>query len=114
MVLEPKLNTEATSAFLTTSRQTQEEITARMAEMATQLKKNAQFFGKALEDDKEAIAQAEALLEKNMATTQKERGRLGAYSGKSRGTTWLVFLSVAVVGVAWVLMFFLIRITNIV
>lgn len=85
-----------------------------MAEMATQLKKNAQFFGKALEDDKEAMEQADAVLEKNMDTMQKERNRLGTYSGKSRSTTWLVFLSVAVVGVAWVLMFFLIRITNIV
>ncbi len=85
-----------------------------MAEMATQLRKNAQFFGKALEDDKEAMEQADASLEKNMNTMQKERNRLGTYSGKSRSTTWLVFLSVAVVGVAWVLMFFLIRITNIV
>jgi len=85
-----------------------------MADMATQLKKNAQYFGKALEDDKEAMAHAEALLEKNMTTMQKERGRLGTYSGKSRSTTWLVFLSVAVVGIAWVLMFFIIRITNIV
>lgn len=85
-----------------------------MAEMATQLKKNAQFFGKALEDDKEAMEQADAVLEKNMDTMQKERNRLGTYSGKSRSTTWLVFLSVAVVGVAWVLMFFLIRITNVV
>ena len=85
-----------------------------MAEMATQLKKNAQFFGKALEDDKEAMEQADAVLEKNMDTMLKERNRLGTYSGKSRSTTWLVFLSIAVVGVAWVLMFFLIRITNIV
>jgi len=85
-----------------------------MAEMATQLKKNAQFFGKALEDDKEAMERAEAIIEKNLTTMQKERGRLGTYSGKSRSTTWLVFLSVAVVGVSWVLMFFLIRITNVV
>ena len=82
--------------------------------MATQMKKNAQFFGKALEDDKGAMAQAEAFLEKNMATMQKERGRLGTYSGKSRKTTWLVLLSVVVVGVAWVLMFFLVRITNVI
>ncbi|CAG7847288.1 SubName: Full=Uncharacterized protein {ECO:0000313/EMBL:CCA71025.1} [Serendipita indica DSM 11827] len=97
--------------FLTASRQTQDEISERLAEMAAQLRRNAQTFSAALEDDKEALAEADIKLDSNLALMQKERGRLGTYSSKSRGTTWIVIASILVVAVAWVIMFFVIRLT---
>ncbi len=97
--------------FLTASRQTQDETSQRLAEMAAQLRRNAQQFSAALEADKEAIAEADSKLDANYNVMHKERGRLSTYSRTSRGTTWLVFLSLGVVGVAWVIMFFVIRIT---
>lgn len=100
-----------TPEFLTTSRQTQEEIAQRLADMATQLRRNAQHFATALEDDKDALAEVDTNLDTNLTFMQKTRGRLGTYSSKSRGTTWLVFLSILVVFVAWVVMFFVIRLT---
>jgi Membrane fusion protein Use1 len=100
--------------FLTASRQTQDEISQRLAEMAVQLRRNAQQFSAALEDDKEALAEADSKLDKNYTVMQKERGRLSTYSAKSRSTTWIVVLSISVGGIAWIVMFFLIRVTNIV
>jgi SNARE protein 1 len=100
--------------FLTASRQTQDEISQRLAEMAVQLRRNAQQFSAALEDDKEALREADSKLDTNYTVMQKERGRLSTYSTKSRSTTWMVVLSISVVGIAWIVMFFLIRVTNIV
>ncbi|KAG8807133.1 hypothetical protein FRC17_004634 [Serendipita sp. 399] len=97
--------------FLTASRQTQEEISHKLAEMAAQLRKNAQHFSAALEDDKEALAEADSKLNQNLDVMQKERGRLGVYSAKSSGTTWMVIASILVVCIAWVVMFFVIRLT---
>ncbi|KIM33997.1 hypothetical protein M408DRAFT_325542 [Serendipita vermifera MAFF 305830] len=97
--------------FLTASRQTQDEISQRLAEMAVQLRRNVQHFSAALEDDKEAIAETDSKLDANYTVMQKERGRLSTYSKTSRSTTWLVVLSLLVVGIAWVVMFFVIRLT---
>ena len=97
--------------FLTTSRQTQDDISERLAEMAAQLRRNAQTFSEALEDDKEAVAEADIKLDSNLTLMQKERGRLGTYSSKSKGTTWIVIASILVVAVAWVIMFVVIRLT---
>lgn len=97
--------------FLTASRQTQDQISERLAEMAAQLRRNAQQFSVALEDDKQAMAEADSKLDANYTVMHKERGRLSTYSRASRSTTWLVVLSLVVVGVAWVSMFFVIRLT---
>jgi SNARE protein 1 len=107
----PAKTSSITPDFLTTSRQTQEEISQRLAEMAVQLRRNAQHFATALEDDKDALAEADSKLDTNLTVLQKERGRLGTYSSKSRGTTWLVILSILVVLIAWIVMFFVIRLT---
>ncbi|KAG9056373.1 hypothetical protein FS842_010889 [Serendipita sp. 407] len=97
--------------FLTASRQTQDEISKKLADMAAQLRMNAQHFSAALEDDKEALAEADSKLNQNLTVMQKERGRLGVYSGKSSSTTWMVIASILVVCIAWVVMFFVIRLT---
>ncbi|PVF99899.1 hypothetical protein CPB86DRAFT_872322 [Serendipita vermifera] len=107
----PAKATAISSDFLSTSRQTQEDISQRLAEMATQLRRNAQHFSAALEDDKDALAEADAKIDANLSVMQKERGRLGTYSSKSRGTTWLVVSAILVVAVSWVVMFFVIRVT---
>jgi hypothetical protein len=107
----PAKASSITPDFLTTSRQTQEEISQRLADMAVQLRRNAQHFATALEDDKDALAEADSKLDTNLTVLQKERGRLGTYSSKSRGTTWIVFLSIIVVMIAWTVMFFVIRMT---
>jgi len=51
--------------FLTASRQTQDEISQRLVEMAAQLRRNAQQFSAALDDDKEALAEADGKLDTN-------------------------------------------------
>lgn len=102
---------EISPEFLNASRQTQDEISERLAEMAVQLRRNAHHFATALEDDKDALAEADTKLDTNLSTIQKERGRLGTYSSKSRGTTWLVVISILVVIIAWVIMFVVIRLT---
>jgi hypothetical protein len=107
----PAKVTTISSDYLSTSRQTQEDISQRLAEMATQLRRNAQYFSAALEDDKDALAEADAKINTNLSVMQKERGRLGTYSNKSRGTTWLVVSAIVVVAVSWVVMFFVIRVT---
>jgi len=109
--VSPEKPSTISPEFLTASRQTQDDISQRLAEMASQLRRNAQQFSVALEDDKEALAEADSKLDTNYTIMQKERGRLSTYSAKSRGTTWLVVLSIAVVGIAWIIMFFVIRVT---
>jgi SNARE protein 1 len=110
-VLSPTKISAISPEFLTASRQTQDEVTQRLAEMAAQLRRNAQHFSQALDDDKEAMSMVDSKLDTNLTVMQKTRGRLGTYSSTSRGTTWLVVLSLLTVGVAWMVMFFVIRLT---
>ena len=79
--------------------------------MATQLKRNAQHFSDSLDKDKSLIQSAADVLEKNYDTMTKERVRLKDHRSKSFGTTWMVFGSLLVVSITWVLMFFVIRLT---
>ena len=99
------------SSFLTTSLQTQEELSAQLAQMATRLKLNAVHFTEALEKDKAVLEGAEKKLESNFTQMKTQRSRLGVYSSKSGGTTWRVFISIIVVAVTWVVMFLTIRLT---
>lgn len=79
--------------------------------MATQLKRNAQHFSDSLDKDKTLVQSAAEVLEKNYDTMTKERVRLRDHRGKSFGTTWMVFGALLMVSVAWVVMFFVIRVT---
>lgn len=102
---------DATTRFLSTSLQTQEELSSQLAAMASQLKANSLRFTDALVKDKAVLEGAEEKLQGNLTKMQKERGRLGVLRGKSGSTTWLVLGSLVVVMIAWVVTFLLIRIT---
>jgi len=79
--------------------------------LSQQLKLNALHFSDRLAADSSVVKEAEEKLEGNLDKMKKERVRLKDYSGKASGTTWLVLLTVAVVILAWMVMFFIIRLT---
>lgn len=80
--------------------------------MATQLRRNAEHFSGALAQDKAVMEGAEEKIEFNLGGMVAQRERLRDYSYKGRSTTWLVFISVIVVVISWILMLFLIRFTR--
>lgn len=79
--------------------------------MATQLKRNAVHFSESLDRDKSVVQSASEALEKNYDAMTATRVRLKEHSGKSWGTTWIVYGGLVAVSVAWVFMFFIIRLT---
>lgn len=97
--------------FLTTSLQTQEELSLQLSQMAAQLKRNALHFADSLDKDKNVIESAQEKLESNLGGMKGERTRLRDHSGKSSHTTWMVVGSLLTVVLAWVFMFFIIRLT---
>ena len=99
-------------AFLATSLQTQEALSSQLADMAVQLRRNAEHFGTALEKDKGVVELVQEKLEQNLGSMVANRGNLKTVAAKSGGTTWLVFISVMVVTIAWVMMMLLIRLTR--
>jgi Membrane fusion protein Use1 len=99
------------STFLTTSLQTQEELSRQLAQMATQLRRNAEHFTEALAQDRAVMEGAEEKLEGNLTRIGTERSRLKVHSGKSGSTTWLVLGAILVVVIAWIIMFLVIRVT---
>ena len=80
--------------------------------MATQFRRNVEHFGTALAQDKAVLDSVGKKLDVNYGFMTAQRTKLKDYSVKGKGTTWLVFLSVIIVAVAWVAMMFLIRITR--
>lgn len=102
---------DATSRFLSTSLQTQEELSAQLAQMATRLKMNSLHFTEALARDRAVMEGAEEKLEGNLSRMKTERTRLKVHSGKSGSTTWIVMLAILTVAIAWIVMFFIIRVT---
>lgn len=102
----------ARPTFLQNSQQIQQELSDQLAQMATQLKRNAHHFTKALEDDKSVMELAEEKLDSNLGTMTKERGRLGTYSSSSRGTTWMTFGIVIFVFLVFMMMVAMIRLTR--
>ncbi|KAH8827323.1 hypothetical protein DL96DRAFT_1606301 [Flagelloscypha sp. PMI_526] len=98
--------------FLQNSQQIQQELSEQLAQMATQLKRNAHHFSKALEDDKAVLERAEDKIGQNLDTMTKTRGNLGTYSSKSRGTTWMTLGIVIFVFAAFIMMIALIRLTR--
>ena len=89
-----------------------EELSAQLAQMATQLKRNAIHFSDTLAKDQAVVEEAGLKLESNFDSLHKERTRLRDHSGKSRGTTWLTLFSIIVVFVSFIVMFFIIRFTR--
>ncbi|KAI8992914.1 hypothetical protein BD414DRAFT_506846 [Trametes punicea] len=102
---------QATPAFLQNSAALHEELSAQLAQMATQLKRNAVHFADALEKDKAVVLEAQEKLERNHDVMSKERIRLRDHRSKSWGTTWITILSIVVVLIGFLLTFVVIRIT---
>ena len=57
------------------------------------------------------IENASGLLEKNADRMTSTGGRLQAYSKTSTGMTWLILGAIVAVFVAWLFMYFIIRLT---
>ncbi|KAM5533731.1 hypothetical protein V8D89_012604 [Ganoderma adspersum] len=106
-----KSGTQATPAFMQNSAALQEELSAQLAQMATQLKRNAVHFASALEKDKAVVQETQEKLERNHDVMSKERVRLRDHHSKSWGTTWITILSLVVVLIGFFMTFLVIRIT---
>ncbi|CAL1706007.1 unnamed protein product [Somion occarium] len=102
----------AAPAFLQNSTALQEELSAQLAHMATQLKNNTLHFASSLEKDKSVLTEAQEKLERNYDVMTKERVRLRDHHSKSWGTTWITILSIIVAIVGFMLTFFVIRLTR--
>jgi hypothetical protein len=89
-----------------------EELSAQLAQMATQLKRNAVHFSDTLARDQAVVEETKLKMESNFDSMQKERTRLRDHAGKSRGTTWLTLFSIIAVFVSFLVMFFIIRFTR--
>jgi len=89
----------------------QEELSAQLAQMAGQLRRNAEHFSTALAADQAVLRSAEEKIGANYDVMKRERVRLRDHRGKSLGTTCLTITSVLVVSVAFLVMFFLLRFT---
>lgn len=106
-----KSGAQATPAFMQNSAALQEELSAQLAQMATQLKRNAVHFASALEKDKAVVQETQEKLERNHDVMSKERVRLRDHHSKSWGTTWITILSLVVVLIGFFMTFLVIRIT---
>ncbi|KAI0769426.1 hypothetical protein BD413DRAFT_477668 [Trametes elegans] len=106
-----KSTSQAAPAFLQNSASLHEELSAQLAQMATQLKRNAVHFADALDKDKAVVLDAQEKLERNHDVMTKERVRLRDHHSKSWGTTWITLLSIVVALIGFILTFFVIRFT---
>ncbi|KAG9126648.1 hypothetical protein FRC07_002620 [Ceratobasidium sp. 392] len=98
-------------AFMHTSLQTQEDLSEQLAQMAAQLKRNAQTFAAQLHEDNALVQLAHDQLEGVHTRVKTERTTLRDFRGKSGYTTCMVMGAVVVVMISWVMMFFLIKVT---
>lgn len=89
----------------------QEELSTQLAQMAGQLRRNAEHFSKALAADQAVLRDAEEKVGTNYDVMKRERLRLRDHRGKSIGTTCLTITSILVVTVAFVVMLFILRFT---
>lgn len=101
----------STGTILQNSRAIQEELSEQLAQMASQLKRNALHFSTSLETDKAVVLEAQEKLERNYDVMTKEHKRLKDHHSKSWGTTWLTILSIVVAIIGFMLTFFVIRFT---
>ena len=89
----------------------QEDLAAQLAQMAGQLRRNAEHFSGALAADQGVLRAAEEKVGANLDVMKRERVRLRDHHGKALGTTCLTISSVVVVAIAFLVMFFVIRFT---
>jgi SNARE protein 1 len=97
--------------FLQNSTALQQDLSEQLAQMATQLKRNAMHFSESLAKDQVVVEAAQEKIVENYDVMVKERSRLRDHRGKSGHTTRLVMLSLLVVVVSFIFMFFIIRLT---
>ncbi|KZT22547.1 hypothetical protein NEOLEDRAFT_1180788 [Neolentinus lepideus HHB14362 ss-1] len=107
----PALPTSSTVP-LQSSNLLQEELSAQLAQMATQLKTNAVHFSSTLSKDQAFVQETQEKLEMNYDVMKKERVRVRDFRGKSGSTTCLVICSVVVVLISFIVMVFVIRWTG--
>lgn len=103
--------TASQPAFLQNSQVVQEELSAQLAAMATQLRRNAEHFAQRLDEDKGLVEAAGEKLERNHDVMTKERVRLRDRGIASRGSTCFVVMAVVAVVVAFAVMVLVIRVT---
>ena len=89
----------------------QEELAAQLAQMAGQLRRNAEHFSGALATDQTVLRAAEEKVGANLDVMKRERVRLRDHRGKALGTTCLTISSVVVVAIAFLVMLFVIWFT---
>lgn len=89
----------------------QSSLVDSLSSMSSQLKQNSIKFSAALEKDKEVIESAQNKLGGNLGRMKKEGGRLSSYEKTSRSSTWFVIMAVSGVGIAWIMMFLLIKVS---
>ena len=89
----------------------QEQLAAQLAQMAGQLRRNAEHFSGALVTDQGVLRSVEENVGANLDVMKRERVRLRDRRGKTLGTTCLTLSSVLVVAIAFFVMFFVIRFT---
>ncbi|PCH41992.1 hypothetical protein WOLCODRAFT_72899, partial [Wolfiporia cocos MD-104 SS10] len=94
-------------AFKQNSAAIQEErLSAQLAEMATQLQRNAAHFAGMLEKDKTVVLEVQEKLECNYGAMSRERIRVRDHNrSKSWGTSGIVLLSIVVALVGFIMMF---------
>jgi SNARE protein 1 len=97
--------------FMQNSNALQQELSDQLAQMATQLKRNAIHFSDSLGKDQAVVEDAQLKIEGNYDVMKKERLRARDLRGKSGSTTCLVVMSVVAVLVAFVIMVLVIRAT---
>jgi hypothetical protein len=105
----PAADATPTQGLLQHGTALQEELSAQLAQMAGQLRRNAEHFSTALAADEAVLRSAEEKVGANYDVMKRERVRLRDHRGKSLGTTCLTITSVLVVAIAFLVMFFLIR-----
>lgn len=98
-------------AFMQTSLKTQEDLSEQLALMAAQLKRNAQSFAAQLHEDNALVQLAHDQLEGVHTRVSTERVTLRNFRSKSGYTTCMALGIIVVVVVAWVMMFFMIKVT---
>lgn len=93
------------------SQAVQDELSAQLAAMAAQLKRNAVHFAQTLDADKDLVLSAGEKLEQNFDVMTKERVRLRDRGVAARGSTCFVLIAVVGVVIAFAVMVLVIRVT---
>ncbi|SJL11992.1 uncharacterized protein ARMOST_15407 [Armillaria ostoyae] len=88
------------------------ELSEQLAQMATQLQRNALHLSDSLSADKFIVEEAQQKIESNFNFMRKERVNLRDFRGKSGSTTCLVVMSIIVVTVLFIFMVMLIHLTR--